>query len=761
MVPPTGAAVGGTITLSTDLQGSVAFNTPSTVELLRAGQNANVTFTGAANQRVSLVVSGNTIPGTTNLYLKKPDGTTLASTSISSVTGFLDVQTLPTTGAYSLYVDPQGTSGGNMTLTLYDVPPDVPGTIVPDGPPVTVATTVPGQNVNLTFTGAANQRVSLAVSGSTFGVGGPHYVYLKKPDGTTLASANFSGATGSLDVQTLPMAGIYTLFLDPQGAGAGSATLKLNDVPLDITGTIVPDGPPVTITTTAPSQNAILTFTGAANQRVSLTMSGSTFPSVTVSLNRPDGGSIYYLSTPQATAYIEPQPLPTAGTYSIVIDPQGTSVGSATFTLKNLLPDITGTIVPDGPPVTVTTTAPGQNAILTFTGAANQRVNLNISGNTIPGVLVYLKKPDGTTQAGISMAGATGFMGATTLQTAGTYSVLVDPQGTAVGSATLTLNDVAPDITGTIVPDGPPVTITTTDPGQQATLTFTGAANQRVTLVMSDNTIPGIYVSLFKPDTFTLASMSIFGATGWMDVQTLPTAGTYSIRIGTLGTGVGSATFTLHNAVPDITGTIVPGGPPVTATTTASGQNASLTFTGAANQRVSLVVSGSTIPGFYLVSLKKPDGTTLASTGVIGTGYLDVQTLPTSGTYSVFIDPQNTAVGGATVQLYNVPPDITGIIVPGGPPVTVMTTSPGQNATLTFTGAANQRVSLNVSGSTIPAYSFVYLLKPDGTTLASTFFIGTGFIDVQTLPTAGTYSVFLDPSETAVGSATLTLNNVP
>jgi len=39
-----------------------------------------------------------------------------------------------------------GHSTGNLTLTLYDVPADVSGTITPGGSADTVTTTVPGQN---------------------------------------------------------------------------------------------------------------------------------------------------------------------------------------------------------------------------------------------------------------------------------------------------------------------------------------------------------------------------------------------------------------------------------------------------------------------------------------------------------------------------------------------------------------------------------------------------------------------------------------
>ena len=50
-----------------------------------------------------------------------------------------------------------------MTLTLYDVPPDVNASITPGGAPVTVATgPVPGQNALLRFDGIAGRRPACA-----------------------------------------------------------------------------------------------------------------------------------------------------------------------------------------------------------------------------------------------------------------------------------------------------------------------------------------------------------------------------------------------------------------------------------------------------------------------------------------------------------------------------------------------------------------------------------------------------------------------
>src|SRR5207237_7739276 len=60
----------------------------------------------------------------------------------SSVTG---VQTcaLP---IYTITIDPQGTATGSATLTLYDVPPDVTGSLAIGGPPQPVSVGTPGQN---------------------------------------------------------------------------------------------------------------------------------------------------------------------------------------------------------------------------------------------------------------------------------------------------------------------------------------------------------------------------------------------------------------------------------------------------------------------------------------------------------------------------------------------------------------------------------------------------------------------------------------
>ena len=71
----------------------------------------------------------------------------------------------------------------------------------------------------------------------------------------------------------------------------------------------------------------------------------------------------------------------------------------------------------------------------------------------------------------------------------------------------------------------------------------------------------------------------------------------------------------------------------------------------------------------------KPDGTTLAS-GNLCTGVFSTQTLPVTGTYTVFIDPYVGNTSNITVTLYDVPADVTGPITPGGSSVTVNLATP-------------------------------------------------------------------------------------
>jgi hypothetical protein len=437
-------------------------------------------------------------------------------------------------------------------------------------------------------------------------------------------------------------------------------------------------------------------------------------------------------------------------------------------------------IVPGGSPVTVATTAAGENARLTFEGDAGQRVSLKITDVTIgasccSSAKVSILKPDGTTLVAPGYFGTNGgFLDTRTLPLGGSYTIVIDPQSGATGSATLTLYDVPPDQVATIVPGGSDATVTTTVPGQNARLTFAGVAGRQVSLTLDDVSIglsccSSAKVSILKPDGTTLVSPGFFGTNGgFVDAKMLPVSGSYTIVIDPQSNATGSATLTLYDVPPDASASITLGGAPVSVTATVPGQDARLTFAGVGGKRISLKLTdvsiGPSCCSSAKVSILKPDGTALVSPTPFGLngGFVDTKSLPVSGTYTISIDPQSSAVGSATATLYDVPPDASTTVAIGGPSATLTTSVPGHNALATFSGAALQKVTLKLTNVTIGpsccSSAKVSLIRPDGSTLlAPTYFGTTGKTLALQLSTSGTYSVVIDPQSMATGSLVLTL----
>jgi subtilisin family serine protease len=518
---------------------------PVTVTTRAPDENARLRFEGQAGQRVSLKLSAVTIP-TSYVSIYKPDGTALGTGAyVGTYGGFIDTRTLPTTGSYTILVDPQGSSTGSMTATLYDVPADAGGAISA-GAATTITTTTPGQNARLRFDGTAGQRISLKLSASSIA---SSYVSVLNPDGSALGGNTYVGASGFVDTRTLPTAGSYTVLIDPQGAATGSMTATLYDVPADAGGAITAGGPAVTAAMSTPGQNARLTFDGQEGQRISLKLSSVTISSSYVSILQPSGAALggnSYVGT--SGGFADTRTLPAAGTYTILIDPQGAATGSMAATLYNVPADPTATITPGGATVTIATSTPGQNARLAFDGQDAQRISIKVSG-TISASYVSILKPDGTALGSNTYMGSGGgFVDTRTLPAAGAYTIVIDPQGAATGSATVTLYDVPADVTGTIAVAGPSLTATITTPGQNARLTFSGRAGQRVSLGCSAVTIAGSYVSIFRPDGTRIGSQNLVTTSGRTITIDLAVDGTYTIVVDPQSSSTGSMNLALTAA---------------------------------------------------------------------------------------------------------------------------------------------------------------------------------------------------------------------
>jgi len=78
-----------------------------------------VSFSSAAGQKVTITWSNLNFGGSTDYILRKPDGTTLTSTTGFGGTSLTwSTYTLPDAGTYTILINPNGRTGsGTMSIT--------------------------------------------------------------------------------------------------------------------------------------------------------------------------------------------------------------------------------------------------------------------------------------------------------------------------------------------------------------------------------------------------------------------------------------------------------------------------------------------------------------------------------------------------------------------------------------------------------------------------------------------------------------------
>jgi hypothetical protein len=321
-------------------------------------------------------------------------------------------------------------------------------------------------------------------------------------------------------------------------------------------------------------------------------------------------------------------------------------------------------------------------------------------------------------------------------------------------------------ITGSITAGGPALQVTIPNAGDTAQITFSGTAGERVSLNLFADSILYSYVSFSGPAS-TWSSSYVFTSGKFYEPLTLTAGGTYTITIDPQG-NTGSISLQLYDVPADPSGSITPGGAPVSVTTTAPGENASYTFTATAGQRISMRADSGTLTspcscgGIEYVRLLDPNNQNFASAGPLGSNswdFVDVQTL-SAGTYTVLVDPPGDAYGQTTIHLYDVPPDLTTPpMVVNGSPRTITLGTPGQNALFPFHGQGGARVTLQWSGSTISGTQYK-IEDPNGNELAGTNWEPPGTASISATLTAGTsdnYKIYVNPFADATGNVTLTL----
>lgn len=251
--------------------------------------------------------------------------TVLASGSIGVVTGFIEPQALAATGTHAVFADPLGANTGSVTLTTYDVPADISGTISANGQQTNVTVQTPGQNGVLTFNGTSGQRVFVQIGASApLGT-----VALLNPDGSTLASASSGVVAGFTDTRALGSTGTHSIKVDPTTYNTGTVNLILYDVPPDSASSVTVGGSSLG-RSFAVGQNGTVTFAGTAGQQVTVRLTANNISAIAVRLKRANGSLLTSTTGSTSSFNLATQTLPASETYTIELDPLQWNAGNIT-----------------------------------------------------------------------------------------------------------------------------------------------------------------------------------------------------------------------------------------------------------------------------------------------------------------------------------------------------------------------------------------------------------------------------------------------
>jgi len=539
-------SVGGNSTMSfraaltSELTGVLQRDVLTPVSLTRNGQSARFTFSADAGEYLTLRFDQQTSSPANAVvsYDVYAQSGQLVATYDSSGPVTLEASSLPETGDYVVTVS----TGYGETLTLQALlASSQTSTLVVDGATDSIATSIPGQSVFLTFTTSSAADLGLGISelatpGTTEGV----RFELRMADGTYVTEVTCLASNGGCQLN-LPglAAGTYRLEATPPPP-EGERTMSFKaTLSTDLVATL-PLDTAYTLNLPRPGQNAQLSFSGTAGSSLKLAVTGQT----TV----PSGGRVYYTvsgpsgfyastSTLNAIEFNLPT-LPGTGTYTMFIDPRYGETLSTQIAI-GAGANIVGTLSVDGSTNAYTTLFQGQQVSLTFTATAGANLGLGISDLNTPGTTgaanIQVNKPNGTLYSNTSCRAPNGGCGVNLSGlVAGTYSVVISPPTT--GQKTMSFKvTLSTDQPGTMTL-GNPLAVSLTRRGQDGRFTYSGTAGQKLSLaIASQATTPAgglAYYRVYRPapDGTQLIGGSTTSTTT-ITVPVLPTTGTYSITV--------------------------------------------------------------------------------------------------------------------------------------------------------------------------------------------------------------------------------------
>lgn len=704
---------------------------PNVASVSTTGEFVGFDFCGVANQRIAVEVT-RSVNACLNVNLSDVEDNVLISQS--SCGTYYQERVLPGSRPYRISAS-AGLAPNNLTFRIWDVPtlPTLPLTFNAAAHTQTLGI---GQVARWSFDATAGQRISVTTNG-----GACKQVVLRR-GGTTVVNASSCGEH-FIDALVLDAAGTYELSVDPNGSFVGDVVVVGWLLTPDAVVAAQLDGPIATAPVPAPGQNPSITFQATTGDRISIVGSAP-------------GCADYVVTSPTNQTIVDtfscgewftdPITLTETGTFTIAFDTSGTATGSATARIYLLAPDPVVTATADGPVATAPVAKPGNNARITF--QANSGDRISIVGDA-PGCADFVVTSPTNQPIVDTFSCGAWFTNPILLTETGTFTIDLDSSGTAIGDATARVYVLAADPVVAAVLDGPLVTATVDEPGNNVAFTFNASSGQRLSLTANSQGCSD-YVLTSPSDAVVVSAYSC--GQFFVDARPLTETGTYRLAIDPNGTPVGDATLRLYALANDPTYIVATDGLAVDGAIAEPGNNNRFEFTGNAGQDISIRAQSAGCSDFAVID---------SSAGVVlsafscGEWFVERLTLPANDTYAVTMDPTGTAVGSTRLWVYTLPADATANATINGGAVMLTTTTPGQNAIVTFNVTSGQMVSVTASGTGCTDYTIRNPVNAivTGPTGACGAYSPAAF----TAGTSGAYTLNVNPRGIAIGTSTVNI----
>lgn len=750
-----GETVATEVLLSAGEGSPVIDGATSTHALSRAGEAGYFQINASQGDSLGLGISNLIIANGSGVVVNvyRPNGVLLANTTCHLANSGCDLNLLPLeAGVHGVEVVPLDST---QTMTFNATVSRDLVVNMTRGTPTALVLPRHGQNARLVFPASASEVIALKITAQTTEpMGGGVYFRALRPDGTTIASGYAAGEK-TLLIDT-NVAGTYQVFVDPEHGATATSTLTLE---AGVLGEMEQDGS-IGEYQSAAGKDVSFTINAVAGKHLGFGVSHLSVNNgthVRIYAYTPSGASVgnetyCYVNNGGCDVQLYN---PVSGTYSIVMRPVGTT---QTMKFRATLSSALRSTLSRDVPFNLSLDRRGQDALLAFSGMAGETVAFQISGqSTVPAArtVAYRVYKPSDRRAGYHIASIlleTGGAVNIRLPESGEYWVYADPEFGAAASARVTLST---GTTSGMVLDGAAAAFVADQPAQPAHYSFTAAAGQHLgfavsDLAVSDGTHVRIYAYAPNGDSFQDDSYC-YVERGGCDIDIFnPVPGTYSVVLVPSVPGQRMQfTATLSSSAP----AELIRDSPSQLTLSRRGQDGLLTFNGTQGETVALQVAGqATAPAGNSVRYRiyKPSdrrsGYFFGSITPLTGGSLNMS-LPETGTYWVWADPDNGATASAQVTVSS---GTTSGLSPGGGSVPVETILPGQTAYFRFDAVAGQHLGFGLSDLVVSSGTHVriYAYAPNGSSIQddSYCYVADGGCDIDIYnPTAGTYSVMIVP----------------